>query len=69
MVIAEGLGTLCILLGISGLRDNDGFSLDAISAGYMPLFVGVCLPLLFMGWPLLSVVAVQVGLSDGYHST
>ena len=49
MVTAEGFGTLSILLGIRGLRDNDGSSLDAVWAGYMPLFVGVCLNLLFIG--------------------
>jgi hypothetical protein len=49
MVIVEAFGTLRILIGISGLCDNDGFSLDVVWAGYMPLFVGVCLTLLFMG--------------------
>ena len=48
MVIVEAFGTLCILLGVSDLRDNDGFSLDAAWAGYMPLFVGACLVMLFV---------------------
>jgi hypothetical protein len=49
MVIAEVFGMLCILLGISGLRDTHDSSLDAVWAGYTPLFVGVCLTLLFIG--------------------
>jgi hypothetical protein len=58
MVTVEGFGTLCILLAILGLRGNDGSSLDAVWAGYVPLFVGVCLTLLLIGglfrpWPLL----------------
>lgn len=48
MVIVEGFGTLCILLGIAGVRDKDGSALDAVWAGYMPLFVGTCLMLLFI---------------------
>ena len=48
MVIVEAFGMLCILPGISGLRDNDGTSLDVVWAGYMPLFVGVCLVMLFV---------------------
>jgi hypothetical protein len=48
MVIVEALGTLCILVGISGLQDNDGSTLDAVWAGYMPLFIGMCLILLFV---------------------
>ena len=49
MVIVEVFGMLCILLGISGPRDTHDSSLDAVWAGYTPLFVGVCLTLLFIG--------------------
>lgn len=48
MVIVEAFGTLCILLGIAGVRESDSFDLDAVWAGYMPLFIGVCLTLLFI---------------------
>ena len=48
MVSVEGFGTLCILLGISGIRDNDGSYLDTVWAGHIPLFIGVCLVMLFV---------------------
>lgn len=48
MVIVEALGTFCILLGLSGVRDDDGSFLDRAWAAYMPLLIGVCLTLLFV---------------------
>lgn len=44
MIIAEALGTLCILVGISGAMDRHDSLLDTVWGGYAPLFIGYVLP-------------------------
>ena len=48
MIVIEAFGTLCLLVGISGVLESDGSFLDTARGGYVPLFIGACLTLLFV---------------------
>jgi hypothetical protein len=69
MIAVEAFGTLCILIGIFGVVETEGDLLDTIWARYGPFFVGGVSSPPLCARSLPAVVAVQVGLIDGYHST
>lgn len=48
MILVEAFGVLCIVVGITGLQDKDDSFLDTAWGRYLPLFIGVCLILLFI---------------------
>jgi hypothetical protein len=48
MLVIEAFGTLCLLVGVSGVVESDGSFLDTARGGYIPLFIGTCLILLFI---------------------
>jgi hypothetical protein len=48
MIVIEAFGTLCLLVGITGIMESEDFSFDTVWGGYLPLFIGACLTLLFM---------------------
>ena len=48
MVLVEAFGVLCIVVGITGFWDKDDSLLDTVWGRYLPLFVGVCLIILFI---------------------
>jgi hypothetical protein len=48
MIAVKAFGTLCMLVGILGAMDNRDSLFDSVWEGPMPLFIGVCLTLLFV---------------------
>lgn len=48
MIVIEAFGTLCLLVGVSGVMESGDSSFDTVWGGYLPLFIGACLALLFV---------------------
>lgn len=48
MIVIEAFGTLCLLMGVTGVPEGDDSSLDTVWGGYQPLFIGACLTPLFV---------------------
>jgi hypothetical protein len=48
MILVEAFGVLCIVVGITGFQGKDDSFLDTAWGRYLPLFIGVCLILLFI---------------------
>jgi hypothetical protein len=48
MIGVETFGVFCLLVGICGVMNSDDSLLDTMWAGYVPLFIGGCLIVLFV---------------------